>query len=120
MQQTIPSTTDKDARTWGMICHLSAFVGFVIPLGTVLGPLVVWLIKKNEIPFVDDQGKEALNFQISVLIAFVICVLLMFIVIGVVLAFALAIYTIVMVIIAAIRANEGIAYRYPYALRLIK
>lgn len=120
MQQTIPSTTDKDARTWGMLCHLSAFLGFIIPFGNILGPLVIWLIKKKDYPFVDDQGKEALNFQISMLIAFVISAVLMLIAIGFLLMVAVAIYTIVMIIIAAIKANEGVAYRYPYALRLVK
>lgn len=103
-----------------MLCHLSAFLGFIIPFGNILGPLVIWLIKKAEYPFVDDQGKEALNFQISILIAFIISAILMFIAIGFLLMVAVAIYAIVMIIIAAIKANEGVAYRYPYALRLIK
>lgn len=120
MEQMTPSTTDKDARNWGMFCHLSAFLGFIVPLGNILGPLVIWLIKKNEYPFVDDQGKEALNFQITIFIAAVISMLLMFIFIGFLLIFAVAIYAIVMIIVAAIKANEGVAYRYPYALRLIK
>jgi len=65
---------DKDARLWGMLAHLLALSGLVgIPLGTVIGPLIIWLIKRQEIPFVDDQGKESLNFQITALIASIIC-----------------------------------------------
>lgn len=121
MQDTVQTNPapDKDARLWGMLCHLTAFAGFIVPFGTIIAPLVIWLIKKNDIPFVDDQGKESINFQITVLIVAIICGILMFIGIGFLLLFALAIYAIIMVIIASIKANEGIAYRYPYTLRLI-
>lgn len=121
MQDTVQTdpAPDKDARLWGMLCHLTAFAGFIVPFGSIIAPLVIWLIKKNDIPFVDDQGKESINFQITVLIAAIICGILMFIGIGFLLLFALAIYAIIMVIIASIKANEGIAYRYPYTLRLI-
>ncbi|MBM2830869.1 MAG: orotate phosphoribosyltransferase [Gammaproteobacteria bacterium] len=71
-------------------------------------------------PFVDDQGKEALNFQITMLIAFIISFVLMFILIGFVLMGVVAVFDIVMLIIASIKANEGVRYRYPYAIRLIK
>lgn len=111
---------NKDERTWGMLCHLTAFSGFIIPFGSILGPLIIWLIKKDEMPFVDDQGKESLNFQITMLFAFIISFVLMFILIGFVLMGVVAIFDIVMLIIASIKANEGVAYRYPYAIRLIK
>ncbi len=55
---------EKDARTWAMLCHIGAFAGYIIPFGHIIAPLVIWLIKKDESPFVDDQGKESLNFQI--------------------------------------------------------
>lgn len=114
------SEVSKDAKTFGMLCHLAALAGFIIPLGSVLGPLIIWLIKKNEMPFVDDQGKESLNFQITVTIALLVCVPLMFIGIGLLLLPIIGIAALVFVIIAAMKANEGIAYRYPWALRLIK
>ncbi|UCF64503.1 MAG: DUF4870 domain-containing protein [bacterium] len=110
----------KDARTFGMLCHLLAFSGFVIPLGNIIGPLVVWLLKKDEFPFVDDQGKESLNFQISLLIYLLISAVLIVVVIGIFLLIALGIFMIVMVIIATIRANEGQKYRYPMTIRLLK
>ncbi len=111
----------KDERMWGMICHLAALAGFVgIPLGNVLGPLVVWLIKREEFPLVADQGKESLNFQISMTIYGLICIPLMFVVIGFLLGLALLIADVVFIIIAAMKANDGILYRYPLTIRLIK
>lgn len=109
----------QEARTFGMLCHLTAFAGFIVPLGNIIGPLVMWLIKKDQYPFVDDQGKESLNFQISVLIYAFISGILIFVVIGIFLLIALGIFVIVMVIIATIRANEGQRYRYPMTIRII-
>lgn len=113
-------TPSKDERTWGMLCHLIAFCGVLVPLGNIIGPLVIWLIKKDEMPFVDDQGKESLNFQITMFIAFIICFLLIFVFIGMLLMFVVGIYWLVVVIIAAIKANDGVYYRYPYAIRFLK
>jgi len=122
MQDTVSTqpTPEKDERTWGMLCHISAFAGFIIPFGGILAPLIIWLIKKDEMAFVNDQGKEAINFPITVFIAAIVCFILMFVGIGFILLFALAIYAIIMIIIAAMKANDGVYYRYPYALRLIK
>jgi hypothetical protein len=110
----------KDARTWAMICHLAAFSGFIIPFGSLLGPLIVWAIKKDEDPFINDQGKEAINFQLTLLIGFVISIILMFVFIGILLIAVLVVYCIIMVIIAAMKANEGELYRYPYTIRFFK
>ena len=110
----------KDARTFGMLCHLIAFAGLIIPLGNIIGPLVIWLVKKDEFEFVNDQGKESLNFQISVVIYALICGLLALIIIGIFLLIALAIFAVVMMLIATIRANEGQRYRYPLTIRLLK
>ncbi len=111
----------KDARTWGMLCHLTALAGFVgVPFGNVLGPLVCWLIKKDEYAFVDDQGKEALNFQITLTIALLLCIPLLFLFIGIPLALAVMVLGVVFSILGALKANEGVHYRYPFALRLIK
>ncbi|AMW30250.1 MULTISPECIES: DUF4870 domain-containing protein [Arthrospira] len=67
---------DQESRTWGMIAHLSSFVGYVIPVANIVGPLVIWLLKKDEMPFVEDQAKEALNFQISILIYLCVSIVL--------------------------------------------
>ncbi len=114
------TTSSKEERTWAMACHLSSASGFVIPLGNIFAPLVIWLIKKDEFPLVADQGKESLNFQITVLIAAILSAMLTLVLIGFLLLPAVAIYWIIFTIIAAMRANEGESYRYPCTLRFIK
>lgn len=118
-QVPVPAPS-QEARQWAMFCHFAAFLGFVFPFGNLIGPLILWQIKKDVDPFVDAQGKEALNFQISVSIAFMISVLLMLVVVGFMLASLVTIAGIVLAIIAGIKANEGQAYRYPFSWRLIK
>jgi uncharacterized Tic20 family protein len=108
-----------EERQWAMFAHLSALVGVIIPLGSIIGPLVIWLIKKDTMPFVNDQGKEALNFNITVGIAAVVSWILCFILIGFLLLAVLAVGWVVFVIIATIKANEGTTYRYPFTLRLV-
>ena len=106
---------------WAMIAHLSAFACVVLPfVGHVLGPFVVWMIKRETMPFVDDQAKEALNFQITMTIAFTAGGLLLFLLIGFVLLPVFLIVDVILTILAAVKANEGIAYRYPLSLRLVK
>lgn len=112
--------SDKDARMFGMWAHLAAFSGFVIPFGHLLGPLLVWLIKREEHPFVDDQGREALNFQLSMSLYYVIGFVLLFVLIGFVLLPALFVFSVVVTIMGAIRANEGQRFRYPLCIRFIR
>jgi len=114
------NSPDKDERLWGMLCHLISFSGYLIPFGSVLGPLIIWLIKKDEMPFVNDQGKESLNFQLTMLIAVIVSAILMLVFIGFLLLGVLIIYQIIVVIMASIKANEGVRYRYPYTIRFIK
>ncbi|UCD75570.1 MAG: DUF4870 domain-containing protein [Phycisphaerales bacterium] len=111
----------SEEKTMAMLCHLAALCQLVgVPFGGILGPLVVWLIKKDQSPFVDDQGKEALNFQITVLIAIVCCIPLIFILIGILLLIIIAIGQLVLLIIAAVNAASGTPYRYPMTFRFIK
>jgi uncharacterized Tic20 family protein len=117
---TAAAIPTQDERTWGMLAHLTAFAGFIVPLGFIIGPLVVWLIKRDQSAFVADQGKEALNFNISVLLAIAVCGALVWILIGILLGVALFVFWMAVTIIAGIKASEGIRYRYPYALRLVK
>ncbi|MBS0218945.1 MAG: DUF4870 domain-containing protein [Proteobacteria bacterium] len=121
-EQTTTGTSgiSADERQWGMIAHLSALAGLIVPFGHVLGPLIVWLVKKDTMPFVDDQGKEALNFQITLSIALFITGLLIFVVIGMLLMPLVGLAGLILTVIAGIKANEGVAYRYPFTLRLIK
>ena len=93
----------QDEKTWGMLAHLSSLSGFIIPFGSLLGPLIIWLVKRDTMPFVADQGKEALNFNITVTIAAIVS----------------GILTLVLTIMATIEANKGVAYRYPFTLRLV-
>jgi len=114
------SEISRDERTWAMICHLSALSVVFTGLGLVLGPLIVWLIKKEDMPFVDEQGKEALNFQITMLLAYIVSAILMIVLIGFLMLFVVGIFDLVMTIIASIKANDGEHYKYPLTLRLIK
>jgi uncharacterized Tic20 family protein len=122
-----PSSSDNDTRTWCMACHLSALGGFVVPFGNLLGPLLVWQIKKNDIPAVDAHGKASLNFQITAvlltLIAGVLAFALSFICIGFLLIPVVALLPIaamIFAIVAGIKANNGEEYRYPYVWELIR
>lgn len=111
---------DKDARNWAMICHLAALSGYLIPFGNILVPLVIWAVKKEDSPFIDDQGKEVLNFQLTMTIGFIVCGILIFIVIGIFLVVFLAIFVLIMTIVGAINANDGKYYRYPLTLRFFR
>jgi uncharacterized Tic20 family protein len=111
----------KDAKMWAMFCHLAGLARFApIPFAGIIAPLIVWQIKKDEHPFVDYNGKEAVNFQISVAIYFLVAILLVFLVIGVVLLPAVVVFNIVFLIIAAVKANNGERYEYPLSIRFIK
>jgi len=105
--------SQNEDRTMAMICHLLGLVGF-------LGPLIIWLIKKDESPVVNQHGKEALNFQLSILIYSMVAGLLTVILIGMVLLPAIGIFGLVMVIVAAVKANKGEDFKYPLCIRLIK
>jgi len=107
----------SDERMWGMLCHLSSLSGGVIPFGNIVGPLIVWMIKKEEYAFVDDQGKESLNFQISIMIYTIVLALT---IIGIPVAVAAMIFGLVMTVIAAVKANGGEYYRYPLTIRFVK
>jgi len=116
----LPAAPTQDERTWGMLAHLTAFAGLIIPFGNVFGPLVVWLMKRDQSAFVAEQGKESLNFNITVLIGALVCGALVFVLIGILLGVALFIFWLAMTLIAGIKAGEGHRYRYPFALRLVK
>jgi uncharacterized Tic20 family protein len=115
------ASSEKQAHTWGMLCHLTSLSAYVgIPFGHIVGPLVIWLIKKDELSFVDDQGKESLNFEISMSLYGIISGLLCFVLIGFVLIVALLVTHVVLVILATVKASAGERYRYPLTIRLIK
>jgi uncharacterized protein len=113
-----PAAADTNARQWAMIAHLSALAGLVIGLNW-LGPLIVYLVKKDEHPFIADQSREALNFNLSVFIYLIASAILIILVIGILLLPAVAIAWLILTIIAAVRANNGEPYRYPLTIRLV-
>jgi uncharacterized protein len=107
-------------RQWAFAAHLAALAGVLMPFGgNILGPLIVWQLKKNEMPFVDDQGKEALNFQITVGLAILVAFVLTFVIVGLILLPVIIIGALALTVYGAIQANNGETYRYPVALRLI-
>jgi len=116
--------TNKDARTWAMFCHLAGLgwlIFWLIPvIGGVICPLILWQIKKNEYSFVDEQGKEAVNFQISMLLYWIVAMLLCFACIGAALVPIVLVVDIVLAIVASIKVGEGHSYRYPFCIRFIK
>jgi uncharacterized Tic20 family protein len=111
----------QDERTWGMIAHLSGFAVFLFPLGgNILAPLIIWLTRRDTSAHVEMEAREALNFNISVTLGWIVCGSLVFALIGIPLGAALFLYWLVMTIVAGVKASEGIGYRYPFSLRLVK
>ena len=122
-----PANPESQQRLWNMLCHLSALAGFVIPFGNIVGPLIVWQIKKNEFPSVDIHGKASLNFQITVTIAVFATAMAAFVLhffcIGfllIPLVMLVALAGLILSIIAGIKANNGENYKYPWSLELVK
>ncbi len=121
MNDNLQPTPDAQARQWAMLCHYAAFFWVLAPLiGNVIGPLIVWQLKKDLHPFVDQQGKEALNFQITYSVAMMVCGLLAWVLIGFPLMLLIGLAALVLTIIAGMKANAGEAYRYPLCWRVIK
>jgi uncharacterized Tic20 family protein len=111
----------QDERTWAMFAHLSAFAVFVFPVGgNIIAPLIIWLTRRDTSAFVDAEAKEALNFNITVTLGWVVCACLTVVLIGLPLGLVIFLGWLVMTIVAAVKATEGIGYRYPLSLRLVK
>jgi uncharacterized Tic20 family protein len=124
----VPSSEEKQ---WALFAHLSALAGCILTgpwfgWGCFIGPLIIWLIKKDTMPFVNDQAKEALNFNITVAIICVVLLILTVVTFGIgifiagPIGFIVGIAWLVLTIVAAVKANEGVRYRYPFTLRFIK
>ena len=125
MDEQLPVTPEqpelsKDAKQWAMLTHLAAFAAFLIPFGNIIGPLLVWQLKKDLGPFVEKNGKEAVNFQITIAIIGLVCTMLMFALVGFLLLPVLGLYWLILTIMAGVKANDGVAYRYPLTIRFIK
>lgn len=111
---------NSEEQTFSMLCHLSALSGLIIPFGHIIGPLVFWLIKKDQFSEVDRQGKEALNFQISMTIWMILSGILVIIVIGLFALIALGVLDLVVTIVAAVKSNNGERFKYPLSLEILK
>lgn len=112
--------SESDARLWATFAHLGIVAGLIIPLATVLVPLIIWLVFKEKSAFVDRHGRAALNFQLTMLIAFAIAGILTVVYIGFLLLVVLGVLNLVFSIIAAVAANKGEGYKYPLSLELVK
>ncbi len=115
-----PTTIEQETRQWAMLLHLSILAGYVLPVVGFVAPIVIWQIKKVELPGIDVHGKNALNWIISKLIYALVCILLVFVIIGIPLLIALGILGIIFPVIAGIKANQGEVWKYPLAITFLK
>ena len=120
-ESNAPVPSSERPEMWNMLCHLTSLLMFFgIPLGNIVGPLVIWLWKKDEVPSVVEHGKESLNFQISMTIYGIVAFLLCFVLIGFLILLVLFIFEIVMIVKAAMAANKGELTHYPITIRFLK
>jgi uncharacterized protein len=107
-------------RNWSMLCHLSAFAGFFFPFGAVIGPLICWMSRRDDSAWVNINGRNALNFQLSLLLYMVLAVPLCFIIIGFPIIGFLVTLKVICIIIASIKASKGELFRYPIVIPFIQ
>ena len=107
-------------KQWALICHLSGLSGYMIPFGNIIAPIIIWSVKKEEFPMVDEHGKEVVNFQISFTLWFFIAGIFVFLLIGIPVLIALAVIHVVFIIIASLKADNGELYNYPLTIRFLK
>jgi uncharacterized protein len=119
-QATGAGAMDQPVRTTAAAAHLSTFAGLLVPLGSVIGPLAVWLTRRHQDPFIDQAGREALNFGISIAIYGALLLVAALMLVGVPLLMAGVVAWVVLASLAAVKASEGEAYRYPLTLRLVR
>jgi uncharacterized Tic20 family protein len=107
-------------RNWSMLCHLSSFAGFLFPFGGIIGPLICWMSRRDDSLWINENGKAALNFNLSILLYMVLISPLIFIVIGIPLIGMLFIFKYVFIVIASIKASKGEEFRYPLSIPFIQ
>jgi uncharacterized Tic20 family protein len=110
----------RDERLWATLSHLGVIAGFIIPFGNIVAPLVIWLVQRDKSSFIEHHAKEALNFQITITMLAIGAFVLMFLIIGIPLLVLIGLGSVVFSIIAAIKANDGEHYEYPFNIRLVK
>jgi uncharacterized Tic20 family protein len=107
-------------RNWAMLCHLSAFAGFFFPFGSIIGPLICWLTRKDESLWVDRNGKSSLNFELSILLYLVLSIPLCIIIVGIPIVIFLVILKVICIIIASVRASKGEEFKYPITIPFVQ
>ncbi len=111
---------DQQVRNIAAAAHLSTFAGFIVPLGSVIGPLAIWLTRRDRDPFIDQAGREALNFGITIAIYGAVLLVAALMLVGIPLLVVGVVAWVVLASVAAVKASEGQAYRYPLTLRLVR
>jgi uncharacterized protein len=109
-----------DANQQAMFIQLAAFSGYIVPFGSIIVPIILWQVWKDNDPYVDRMGREGVNFQLTMALYYIICFLLFFILIGMVLIFFVMFFHLIFIIIGAVKTSQGIEYRYPMIIRFIK
>lgn len=119
MEEDIRVLSESE-RNWAMLCHLSAFAAFFFPFGGIIGPLICWLSRKDESAWVNENGKNSMNFQLSILLYIVLSIPLIFIIIGIPIIAFLITLKVVCIIIASVKASKGERFRYPLTIPFIQ
>ena len=119
MKPPVSVTENKEERNWAMLAHLSALLTYATVIGGMIAPLVIWLIRKDQGGFAAEQAKESLNFQITVFLIAIPCWILCLLLIGFLLLWILGLINLILIIVAAVKTSHGVAYRYPFNLRLV-
>ena len=120
VREAIDPSVDKDTRMWSMSLHFSILAMFMIPIAGIIAPIIIWQIKKDDYPVIDLHGKNAVNWIISYAIYSIISVILAFVLIGFVLLVALLICSVVLPVIAGVKANNGVVWKYPLTYEFLK
>jgi uncharacterized protein len=115
-----PVDLEQQTRQWAMFLHLSQLAGFIVPFGGLIVPIIIWQIKKAELPGIDVHGKNVINWIISAVIYGIVSFILIFVVVGIPLLVALAVVGIVFPIIGGIKASNGEVWKYPLTISFIK
>jgi len=110
----------ESERNWAMLCHLSAFAGFFFPFGSIIGPLICWLSRKDESEWVNENGKSSMNFQLSILLYIILAIPLCFILIGIPIIIFLEILKVICIIIGSVKSSKGEKFRYPLSIPFIQ
>jgi hypothetical protein len=110
----------ESERNWAMLCHLSAFAGYFFPFGGIIGPLICWLTRKDESQWVDQNGKQSMNFQLSILLYMVLAIPLIIIIIGIPILIFLGFLEVICIIIASVKASKGEEFKYPVTIPFLQ